>query len=192
MPIRRPHPLWNRSQMTQRLFTHADATRDASRETACPFVIRGFHIGRRAIVFWADVKNSTIGFNVVFDADVKKQPRVTQCENRYWDAACDACAVQQACSHCGTRAGGIRRHRNTPPRDRTLLCASAFYDPGFSSVRRSQCGSGLRSHWRRVGACVSVSDAAPVVPKNSVWRPLKRRANVHAVSGEGEGTMGTE
>ena len=27
---------------------------------------RGFHIGWRAVVFWADVKNSTVGFNVKF------------------------------------------------------------------------------------------------------------------------------
>ncbi len=34
--------------------------------------------------FWADVKNSTIGFNVFFDADVNKTTARHQCENRVW------------------------------------------------------------------------------------------------------------
>ncbi len=51
--------------------------------TVQSFLLEGvFTLGDARSFCWADVKNSTIGFNVVFDADVKKQPRVTHCENR--------------------------------------------------------------------------------------------------------------
>ncbi len=41
----------------------------------CPVgvnVNRGFHIERRAVVFWADVKIPPLGSILNFDADVKK------------------------------------------------------------------------------------------------------------------------
>ncbi len=42
-------------------------------------VSRGFHIGRRAVVFWTDVKNSTIGFNRDFMQSVSLDAASTPC-----------------------------------------------------------------------------------------------------------------